>query len=398
MAVSRGIRFSFLLFGLLGASSACDGLNGLFEAPPRRLPSKPIMATSPEPVAVAPAGLPVPAGAGSCLPRIQASDNDVRALEEGTDEPFFEIVSTAEWTGDEVARRVLLFADSAYGGVGCSDRKLKFRATGGEGTYFEGVLSRDDYALYRTGRISRAELARRFDLEKMETLDSVKLKLRRAREDRDDGYAAILAGQWLEKEPDEVNAKIIRANVELDKEDFADAIAAYEDVLIVRPRNFIAWFNLAFAKQKVGSFDEAVAVYRKLSDDYDEFEERVLLRDDVRLHLTDALVGGGFFDEARTALAEFPDKTLSAWVLLDANLKRALNDYAGARLALDAYLKTHADSEVARFNLVLTCLDLRDKDGARKEYEALKKLSPEMADELAFLPIFSGGTAPKGGI
>lgn len=403
MAGLRDIRFAILSFCFLGALSACDPLRGLFEEPPRRLPVKPITVSGSAPeisrmTPTAPSGFPVLAGAESCLPRIQASDNDVMALDEGLDGPLFEIVSEEDLTGDDVAGRVLGLADAAYGGPGCKDRKLKFRATGGEGTYYEGVLSRDDYALYREGRISRAELARRFDLQKLETLASVKLKLARAREGGDDGYAAILVGQWLEKEPDDVNAKIVRANVELDKENFADAAALYEDVLLIRPNNFIAWFNLAFAKQKMGAFNEAVAVYRKLADDYDAFEDRVLLPDDVRLHLADALLGGGFLDEARIALSEFPDKTLGAWVVLDANLRRIRNDYVGARGALEAYLKTNADSEVARFNLVLACLDLRDQNGARKEYEALKRLNPELADELALLPIFSGGAAPKGGL
>lgn len=394
-------RFSALLCTVTALSSLC-ACDALFEEVPRKPPAKPITVTAESPRFQDPVtAVPVAQGAsgsGDCASLLQTSDNDVKIV--GTDDDgalVFEIQSRAGLSEEDAARRASALANAAYGEGGCPDRKLKFRADGEEGSYFEGALSRGDYELYRQGRISRAELARRFELRKLETLASVKLKLKRARERGDHGFATILVRQWLEKDPGNAVAEMIAANVELDKQNYQEAAEAYENVLLTQPANFLAWFNLAYARQQSGVFDQAIGIYRKLIDEYEGFEFRYLLPEDVRLHLADALLGDGRSEEAQTELDLFPDKSLDAWILLDANAKRARKKYAEARGALENYLKTRPDSDVARFNLVLACLDLQDKDGARREFAALRKINPDMADEIEFLPIFtSPGTNPAG--
>lgn len=298
----------------------------------------------------------------------------------------------AELDASALFTTVLALGDAVYGERNCPYRGVAFRAPGAEGTYFEGELTGDDYRLFRAGKISQAELGRRLDIRRLETVDSVKLKLREAREGGDHGYAMTLAEQWLEKDPGNAVAPIVRANILLAKKDFKGASALYEEILIAEPRRMDVWFNLAFAKRELGQFTEAVAIYEQLVREFDEFTERVVARGDIYLHLADTYLAENRLDDAEKAVAEAGMPETEAVIIMRAVIARGRGKPAESLKLLERFLKAHPESGTALYDLVVTLIDLKDRDGARKEYERLRATDPALAEELKFIPLFSGKT------
>lgn len=334
------------------------------------------------------------AAALSCLKNAVVGDDVDLSDEDGT--PLAAFLGEQSFTEEHFAMRAQEFADRVYGKAGCSVSKILLRAPGAEGAYLDGVLFRSNDDLLRAGTISAAEFSRRLEIQALETVASLKLKLKAARDGGDVAAAVGFASEWVAKEPDNVTARLILGNALLDKGEDAVAAGNFEEVLLVQPKNFLAWANLALAKTRRGTFSEAVAIYAKLLADYESYEFRYFLRDDVSLRLADALLSDGRADEALSALSGITDRTAPQFAILLAQAMRAQKRFAEARKILEEQLKKNPDDGIARFDLVLSCIDLKDVVSARREYAALKQSDFSLAAELAFLPLFSEKTPGTG--
>lgn len=275
----------------------------------------------------------------------------------------------------------------------CAFKKFAFRAPTDDGSYFEGAVYRENYVFLNNGKITPAEFIRRLEIKKLATIASIKIKLAEARGNADHGYAMKLLEEWLVKEPDNVTAKMIKANVLLDQKHAAAASDLYETLMLSQPKNFTVHFNFAFAKREQGLFAEAIALLKELDDHYEDYEARSLSRDDLRIHLADAHLNNNEITEAKTTLEKVKNPNTESAVFLWAAIRRAEKDFVGAKEILEEYLAKNGESSTARFNLVLTNLDLQDADGARREFQTLSQTSPDLASELKFISLLN--KAPK---
>jgi len=273
----------------------------------------------------------------------------------------------------------------------CGFKKFSFRAPTDDGSYFEGAVFRENYASFKDGKITPAEFNRRLEIKKLATIASLKIKLVEARSNADHGYAMKLVDEWLTKEPDNVTAKMIKANVLLDQKHAAAASELYGTLILLQPKNFSVRFNLAFAKREQGLFSEAIAILKEL--DADDYEGRFLTSDDLRIHLIDAYLNNNEITAAKAVLEKVKNSSAESVVFLRAAIKRAEKDFVGAKEVLEEHLAKNGESGMARFNLVLTNLDLQDADGARREFQTLSVHHPELASELKFISLLT--KAPK---
>lgn len=275
----------------------------------------------------------------------------------------------------------------------CAFKKFSFRVPTDDGSYFEGVVFRENYDFLKESKITPAEFNRRLEIKKLATVTSIKIKLAEARGNADHGYAMKLLDEWLAKEPDNVSAKEIKANVLLEQKHAAQAAELFETLLLAQPKNFALKFNFSFAKREQGLFAEAIAILTELDSNYEDFAGRSLTRDDLRTHLADAYLNNNDITAAKDVLEKIENSAAESVIFIWAAVKRAEKDFVGAKNILEDHLAKNGESGAARFNLVLTYLDLQDADGARREFQTLSLHHLELAGELKFISLLT--KAPK---
>lgn len=293
----------------------------------------------------------------------------------------------AELEEDRFLQSVLLFSDLIYQDARCPYEKVFIKGTGAGAHYFQAIVLRSDYLLYREGQISLAELGRRFDVKSVETLASIKEKLRKARQNENHGLAVQLVEAWLEKEPDHQKAKFIQGNIALDKNDFTQAVQVYEDFLFVEKNNAEAWMNLAFAKRKLGLFEEAIAIFQKLLQEEKDFEKLRFSKDDVLLNLAQACLDNNQLKKSSEALQKIENKQTVVYQILLAKIKRQEKKFQEAEDILQKLLKNEKD-ELVLFDLILVQLDQKKGKEARENFQELELNFPDLARELQFLTVF----------
>lgn len=275
----------------------------------------------------------------------------------------------------------------------CPWDKVTFITRLSETEYYEGLSRRDDYDLYKKGRISQAEWTRRFEIKKLATVASIKNNLKRAREAADHGKALGYVDELIKRDPYDIGALIIKGNILLDQGAAAEALAVYESVLKMAPQNVLARFNQAYAQARMGRFSEAIAGYQSLIK---ALKMDPGLSDQIRpeavwLYLADVYLKNNQAGEAAQALENAEPKTDTPFKLLKANLLRAQKRPQEARAILEELVEAGKGGKRALFNLVLVNLDLKDLKASRAAFAKLKAGAPKLADELAFLPPFKEG-------
>ena len=309
----------------------------------------------------------------------------------GDDNPAIPVASEGSaLTENEVRTKLLDFARVVFGDLNCDMAKIKFRSVATQGEYFEGSVAKSDFVLLKDAKISEPEFLRRLTLLNVATLESIQLRLAQARESGDSELALKLVNSWLEKVPDSALAKIFKGNILLDREDNAAAATLFQEALSALPYHFIAWYNLAYAKNEMGDSATAIAIFNKLLNPQVHFDNVLLTADDINLALADSYLRSGDFTRADTALAKVSTPDLAPVILLKASVKRQQKDFAGAKIILESYLAQNPDDTTALYDLLLIDLDLHDASSARQTYGTLKNLNADMTLEFSVLPFLKG--------
>jgi tetratricopeptide (TPR) repeat protein len=291
-----------------------------------------------------------------------------------------EVNSNKIYDEESLSRWAMDLAKAVFTEPACTVDKISFVAMVSADVYYQGLLLRSDYDFFKREKISLAEWMRRLDIKELNTVASVKTKLKKARDAKEHDKALDLAKQWIDLEPNNETAKLVLANIYLDEASYFEAIMRYEDLIKIKPDNALVLFNLAYAKTRIGSFSEAIALYEKVqtSDSDDVFW----------LNFTEANLSDHRLSEAEKALEPVKDKERLDFVILSANLKRARKDYAGAKELLDTLVSRGDDKDLVFFNLVVLALDMKDEKAAQLAFVSLQTRNAKMAEELSFLSVF----------
>ncbi|MBI4411008.1 MAG: tetratricopeptide repeat protein [Deltaproteobacteria bacterium] len=272
-------------------------------------------------------------------------------------------------------------------GVRLAEAKAPFtavflEAVGNEQSIFKARFYLSDVLEYKKGEISQPELLRRFEVEVVETVDSLKAKIKEARKEglNEDAREALV--KWTGLEPYSIPAWSLLGNVTRDLKKYFEAISAYKKVLEMEPNSPFALRNLAVCAEKIGTFDDSIKWYKQaLEGD----AQNVLLMQqlaDVYRKNGDANAAMVWIGRAR-AIKDSAD----LW-MVEGNINRHVKKYAKAR---EAYLKAQkmnpADTRIL-FNLLLIDLDTKNFTEAKKKYADLKLKDPRLAEELGGVYVF----------
>jgi Flp pilus assembly protein TadD len=204
--------------------------------------------------------------------------------------------------------------------------------------------------------------------------------------------AELAYKQAAREVPDDPRTHAGLGNVYLDQGRFANAVDAYQQALQYDPDNPEIYNNLAFMQVHAERYPEAVESGQKaialLGQTGQSFKQGLQNRNEVLSHayknVGNAYNGLKKYNEAADALKQAaviePSNAAAHF-----NLGLAL--YNGGRYseAIEAYkavVKLRPQLAVAHYNLGLSYIAINDKQSARKQYEILKPLNAEMANEL----------------
>ena len=143
--------------------------------------------------------------------------------------------------------------------------------------------------------------------------------------------------------PDNIDARLMLARIFQDSEKHDDAIEAYKELLKLNPDNSVAHINLSYCYIQVGQYEEAVR-------------------------------------SAKDAITIQPHEVAFN------NLGCAYRDLTRYGDAVEAFyqsIKINPDYPRSHYNLGLTYLRMTDRASAIREYEMLKGLDSELAQELS---------------
>ncbi len=293
---------------------------------------------------------------------------------------------------DSLAKWLKDFTKELYKGTGCILEQVGFSVKIDEFSYFQGIINRGDFGLYKKQKISEAEWVRRFEIKKMATSEALVESLRKARRALDNEKALKLVNQVLDDDFSNVSAREIKANILLDQKLFIEAIGIYETILEQYPDNARVLFNLSFAKERLGTFSESLKYANQLlslledqNKQKDALNQLKLSLDDVRLHLGVNYLKNNELDKAEKTLALIQDKNHPISVILKSNLLRAQNKTEEAKQLLSQLIDTGQHQDIVLYNLVALSLDLKDEKAAKEYYHILKEAKSGMAKELSFL-------------
>ena len=272
-------------------------------------------------------------------------------------------------------------------GVRLADAQTPFKivileAEGHEQSIFKARFYLADVLAHKKGEISQPELLRRFQVIVVETIESLKTRVKAARKEGRNQSAQEALTKWTELEPHSVLAWSLLGNVTRDQKKYFEAILAYKKVLEIEPNSPFALQNLAVCAEKIGAFDDSVAWYKKgLEGD----PQNILLMQ----QLADVYRKSGDFNAAMVWIGKARSLKDSAdlW-MVEGNINRNSKKYPKAR---EAYLKAQkmnpADTRIL-FNLLLIDLDTKNFAEAKRKHADLKLKAPRLAEELGGVYVF----------
>lgn len=234
-----------------------------------------------------------------------------------------------------------------------------------------------DVFAYQEKVISRPELLRRFETKTLETLPSIKNKLKKARFEKDHEKALNLLDEWLVMEPDDPLAHHLTGNVFRDQDKHWTAVQSYRKALEQDPENLLLIHNLAYCFDKIGSYKESVDFYKQaLEADPDNplFMKQIA---HVYRKLSDINATLFWLGKA-DAITKDSDHEL-----IKGNLYRDQKNYKKALISYQRVLRENPDDERALYNIVLVHLDQKNQEKAKQAYADLLDKDPLVAEELA---------------
>lgn len=297
------------------------------------------------------------------------------------------------FTETEFSKNLLKFSDEIFGQYGCDYEQVTFQSFSSEGPLWLARLARENYFLFRKSQISEPEFTRRLEIVQKATLASLKAKLKKARQFKKQDEALIAVNAWLENDPENLDAQVIRANIFLDQKDFYQAVSVYEKVLQSDSKNLTARFNLAVTKKKLGQIEAAVLLFDSLEQDIKSSQE--LDKSLWGLHRVDAYLSLKNIQMAEAALQKITLQKIGDVDLFRIVILREQKKFSEAKEVLENYLKAYPEESLALYNLALTFLDLKNTDEAVKTFLRLKLADADVAKELEFLPLFAQSKEPE---
>ncbi len=171
-----------------------------------------------------------------------------------------------------------------------------------------------------------------------------------------------------------------------------EAIEKYNQALKIEPDNPEIHNNLGYLYNHTKRYDDAVAAcleaIRLLGETGEAYKQGFQTRQEVLSHayknLGNAYNGMNNFEEAAKALRQatiIEPNSAAAFFNLGLTLYSGKR-YSEAILAYREVIKLRPNLAPARFNLALAYLAINDKQAATAEYDALKPLDPQAAEQL----------------
>lgn len=259
---------------------------------------------------------------------------------------------------------------------------MEVQGVGSNDTFFKAKIYFSDVLSFTKGEISKPELARRFQVEVIETLVSLKVKAKKARQEKKWEEAALFLEKWLILEPNSIEALSLLGNDYRDLKKYWEAIRVYQKILSLDAQSVFAFHNLAYTFDKVGDFSGAIAAYQKALEK--DPQNPLLVRQLAEVHRKngDAKETMALLSKARAKL-EVDD----LW-LIEGNLKRDQKKFSEARAAYQKGQKKNPQDGRFFFNLLLIDLDTKSYAEAQKKYGELKGKFPQFAEELEGIEVF----------
>lgn len=261
-------------------------------------------------------------------------------------------------------------------------KTLVVEATGGDQTIFKAQIYKADVEAFVGGTISQAELIRRFQVTKVETIESLRTRTRESRLAGRTTETKEALIEWLKLEPDSVQALSVLGNILREEKEYWEAINEYQKILKIDPSSLFAHHNLGYTYHEVGAFDDSIKAYRKALEL--DPQSGLLMRQLAQVYLKSNDLNGAlsWVEKART-LGE-------PWELLmvEGNIRRESKKFD---LALKAYTRAqqlNPEHQGIFFNIILNNIDQRRLTQAKKDFVLLKEKDPLLAGELSVLPFF----------
>ncbi|HKR61028.1 MAG TPA: tetratricopeptide repeat protein [Pyrinomonadaceae bacterium] len=199
----------------------------------------------------------------------------------------------------------------------------------------------------------------------------------------------------IELKPDYSEALMPLGYAHVSLNQLSDAIEDYKQALKVEPSNPEIHNNLGYLYNHSERYEESVAAcleaIRLLGETGESYKQGFQTRQEVLAHayknLGNAYNGLKNFEQAAKALRQatvIEPKNASAFFNLGVTLYSARR-YSEAIEAYKEVIKLRPSLVAARFNLGLTYLAINDKKAATAEYDALKPLDPNAAEQLRLM-------------
>ncbi len=260
---------------------------------------------------------------------------------------------------------------------------------------YSGVLRKADNEMRAANKISEAEWVRRFEIQRVETLASLTVVLKNARETADTKAALQVIDKIIDKDAGNSLWRLIKANTLLESGAYFEAIAVYEALLENSPKDLRALYNLSFAHKHVGNFSKSLDLYQKIADEIASADKELpFAREDFYLSWADAYLHNNQPREALEKKKLAGDSTGVNGLLIEANALRLLKLFNDAKRVLEKALTLQENEAVVLFDLTLIQLDLKDEEGAKVNFAKLKESDAGLAAELSFLSLFGGSGKP----
>lgn len=260
--------------------------------------------------------------------------------------------------------------------------ELAFKMAGEKETILSAMVSLSDACDFAEGEISGPELLRRFGLEEVETLASVRSRAVLARKEGRNLEAREALEKWISFDPKATLAHALLGNIHRDEKRYFDAIRAYLRLQELEPQNLFAAHNLGYCYERVGAYEDSIAAYgRALSL---KANDPVLTKQLALVHQKNGQRRLAL-DLIATVRARTADHEL--W-LIEGNILRDDKQFAKAAETYQKGLESSPNDWRFLFNLILTDLDQKKYADAKKRFEELGTKDPILAEELKDVPVF----------
>jgi len=264
--------------------------------------------------------------------------------------------------------------------------EVAFEISGEKETLLSARLGLADSCDFSEGEISRPELLRRFAIEEMETLASVRARALAARREGRNIEAREALEKWITFDPKAALAYALLGNIHRDEKRYFDAIRTYLRLEEMEPSNLFAAHNLGYCYERVGAYDDALSAYgRALS----------LKPNDPKLTKQLAMVHqkNGQRKLALDLIANVRSAVNDSdlW-LIEGNIFRDDKQYAKGAEAYQKGLALAPNDHRFLFNLILTDLDQKKYGDAKIKFGELRTKDPTLAEELSDVSVFKDDT------